>query len=187
MIKYCWMWLILLGFSGCMSRNYNPDQLSVAQQEETLYEMVRYFGKLPKKGADHDNKFEEKFDPYYKLHAKEHELIAYHKTSEGKEFFLLKKVAPSRFEKYFATGIEAVRNDNGEIIHYNEVFRTWRLAEPEFTDRSMLLFDKMAKGEDLSPYYTHNSVEEYIEFPDKTIAFDTISRRWLNRSLMADN
>ena len=149
--------------------------------------MVRYFGKLPKKGADHENKFEEKFDPYYKLHAKEHQLIAYHKTSDGKEYLLLKKVAPSRFEKFFATGIEAIRDEQGELVHYKEVFRTWRLTEPEFTTKSMMLFDKMAKGEDLTPYYAHNSgEEEYIEFPDKTIAFDTKSRRWLHRSLVAD-
>jgi len=187
MIKYCWILLVLVGISSCTSGNYSSDQLSAEQQEETLYQMVRYFGKLPKKGADHDNKFEEKFDPYYKLHAKEHQLIAYHKSNDGKEYLLLKKVAPSRYEKFFATGIETVRDKHGNIIHYKEVFRTWRLLEPEFTNKSMMLFDKMAKGEDLTPYYAHNSGdEEYIEFPDRTLAFDTKSRRWLHRSLVAD-
>jgi len=187
MIKYCWMLLFLFSLSACLSRNYSPDQLSNKQQEESLYQMVRYFGKLPKKGADHENKFEEKFDPYYKIHAKEHQLIAYHRSPEGREYLLLKKVAPSRFEKFFATGIEAVRNNEGDIVHYKEVFRTWRLLEPEFTTKSMMLFDRMAKGEDLTPYYTHNSGdEEYIEFPDKNYAFDTQTRRWLHRSLVAE-
>lgn len=186
MIKYCWI-LLVFSFSSCMSRNYSPDQLAAEQQEQTLYEMVRYFGKLPKKGADHENKFEEKFDPYYKLHAKEHQLIAYHKSSGGKEYLLLKKVAPSRFEKFFATGIEVIRDDKGDITFYNEVFRTWRLAEPEYSQKSNMLFDKMVKGEDLTPYYTHNTNEEYIEFPDRTYAFDTKSRRWLHRSLVAGN
>lgn len=177
---------MLICFSSCLSRNYESNQLTTEQQEAVLYELVRYYGKLPKKGADHENKFEEKFDPYYKLHAKEHQLIAYTKSNDGKEYLLLKKVAPSRFEKYFATGIEIIRNDKGEVDFYNEVFRTWRLAEPDFTSKSLMLFDKMVSGQDLSPYYTHNSVEEYIEFPDKTIAFDTQSRRWLHRSLVAN-
>ena len=187
MMKYVWILLVLLTVSSCTSRDYSPDQLSGEQQEETLYQMVRYFGKLPKKGADHDNKFEEKFDTYYKLHASEHQLIAYHKGYDGKEYLLLKKVAPSRYEKFFATGIEVIRDDKGEITFYNEVFRTWRLAEPEFSDKANLLFDKMVRGEDLTPYYTHNTEEEFIEFPDRNYAFDTKSRRWLHRSLVAGN
>jgi len=187
MIRYCWILLVLISLNSCMSRNYTPDQLTAEQQEETLYQMVRYYGKLPKKGADHENKFDEKFDPYYKLHANEHQLIAYHKSSDGKEYLLLKKIAPSMFEKFFATGIEVIRDAKGEITFYNEVFRTWRLAEPEYTEKANMLFDKMVNGEDLTPYYTHNTNEEFIEFPDRNYAFDTKSRRWLNRSLVAGN
>jgi len=46
-------------------------------------------------------------------------------------------------------------------------------------EKSMMLFDLMIKGEDLSPYYPQNSgKEEFIELSDERTYFDTEERRW---------
>jgi hypothetical protein len=50
-------------------------------------------------------------------------------------------------------------------------------------EKGQMLFVKMIQGKDLSPYYPQNSgKEEYIEFPDEMVKFDTDKRRWLTIS-----
>ncbi|EON76877.1 hypothetical protein ADIS_2748 [Lunatimonas lonarensis] len=178
--------LASLVFSACGVSQYDPGQLAEEEREQLMYQMVRYYGKLPKRHADHQNKFEERFDSYYLAHAKEHEILAYHYDGGGREYLLIKREAPSLYKKYVATGILFERSPSGDIRYYEEVFRTWKMPEEQLKQKATMLFTKMVKGEDLSPYLPENSgEEEYIEFPDKRNAFDPSSRRWLSPSLVA--
>ncbi|MCC5937453.1 MAG: hypothetical protein JJU34_09235 [Lunatimonas sp.] len=179
--------LILCAISySCGQANYDPSQLTEGERDELMYRMVRYYGKLPKRHADHDNKFEERFSVYYAQHAKEHRVLAYHVDKEGVEHLLISREAPSLFKKFVATGIRFQRNEEDSLTYYEEVFRTWKMPEESLQAKAMMLFAKMVNGEDLSPYYPENSgEEEYIEFPDRRNAFDPSTRRWLAPSLVA--
>ncbi|MFC4872280.1 hypothetical protein [Negadavirga shengliensis] len=175
---------LAVGFA-CQEKNYSPDQLDDKEKEEVMYAMVRYYGRLPKKFASHENKFEGRFDAHYRKHALEHNLLAYHKDCNEREYFLISREAPSLFEKYVATGIVMERDEAENIVYYKEVFRTWKMREPELQIKSMMLFDRMVQGQDLRPYYPqHSGTEEYIEFPDAVNAYDTRTRRWLHSSLI---
>ncbi len=177
--------LICMVLTSCEQNNYSAGQLGQAEKDSLLYSMVRYFGKLPKRHASHDNKFEERFDEHYRKHAGEHEVMAYFAAPVNREYLLLKREAPSLYKKFVATGIVFER-EGDSLRHYEEVFRTWKMPEGELAEKGMMLFDKMVKGEDLSPYYPqHSGEEEYIEFPDARNAFDTGSRRWLHPSFVA--
>lgn len=171
--------LMILGACTTSNKNYAPEaQLSDGEQKEILYTTIRYLGHLPKKGT-HENKFEATFDEYYSKLALDYTLEAYHQK-DGFEYFLVSRIAPSFKEKKVATGVRMKRDDNGTVISYEEVFRTWKFEVPEMLEKGLMLFDKMVKKEDLSPYYNANSgEEEYIEFPDGKVQFDTIERRWV--------
>ncbi len=64
----------------------------------------------------------------------------------------------------------------------NYFFLVSRIApmEPDsLVKRSVFLFDKMVKGEDLEPFYSSRSGNtDYIEFPDDRTYFDTEQRIW---------
>ncbi|MBW3467480.1 hypothetical protein [Arthrospiribacter ruber] len=174
--------LVILGACKPSESTYAPEEhLSEREQKEILYTTIRYLGHLPKKGS-HENKFEERFDEYYSKLALDYTLEAYHQA-DGYEYFLVSRIAPSFKVKKVATGVKMKRDSNGEVVFYQEVFRTWKFEVPEMLEKGLMLFDKMVKGEDLSPYYIANSgEEEYIEFPDGKIQYDTIQRRWIVKS-----
>ncbi|WP_114748523.1 hypothetical protein [Pleomorphovibrio marinus] len=178
--------VLCLFLTACEERDYSPERLPKENLEALKYSMVRYFGKLPKRYANHENKFEEQFDDHYQQHAQEHEVLAYYADKAGKEFLLIKREAPSLYKKYVATGIVFERDKKDSVTFYRESFRTWKMPDEELKEKGMLLFDKMVKGEDLSPYYPQNSGdEEFIEFPDDRNAFDVSTRRWLHPSLVS--
>ncbi|EOZ96073.1 hypothetical protein A33Q_2666 [Indibacter alkaliphilus LW1] len=171
--------LILLGACTSSNKSYSPEaQLSEREQKEILYTTVRYLGHLPKKGT-HENKFNADFDEYYSKLALDFTLEAYHKKN-GYEYFLVSRIAPSFKVKKVATGVKMKRDANGEVTYYEEVFRTWKFEVPEMLEKGLMLFDKMVQEQDLSPYYNANSgEEEFIEFPDGKIQYDTVQRRWI--------
>jgi hypothetical protein len=175
--------VILTFLVSCESKQeYSPDKfLTKKEQNQVLYTTIRYLGHLPKKGT-HENKFEAQFDEYYSKLAMDFDFEAYF-PKDGYEYFLVSRIAPSLKVKKVAVGIKMKRNQTGELEHYEEVFRTWKFEIPEMQEKSLMLFDKMIKGEDLSPYYIQNSApEEFIEFPDDKVYFDVEEKRWKVKS-----
>jgi hypothetical protein len=156
-------------------KNLNPAQIN-----EFKYKIIRYSGKLPKKG-NHDNKFDSFFDDYYQDLANKHELKYYvPKHTDGYTYFCTYRVAPSLKIKKVALAGRLILDESGSISHYEEIYRTWKFEEEELTRKNDYLFAKLLKGEDLSPYFNHNSGdEEWIEFPDKNVVFDIKLRRWI--------
>lgn len=150
--------------------------MTKAQQDSLSYALIRYMGKLPRH-ANHTNKFDEKFDSAYIKLAQKHILLALHQQ-DSILFFMYARIAPSLSEKYVAVAGK-IEVKNGEMISYVEVFRTWKKPMEELKPLSLKLFNEMIQGKDLSPYFTENSLDDYIiEFPSKEVYFDKTSRTW---------
>lgn len=174
------VFLGLLTMVACTPKSkYDPSKyLSTKEQQQILLTTVRYLGHLPKKGT-HETKFDKVFDEYYSKLALDFTLEAYFEK-DGYEYFLASRIAPSLKVKKVATGVKMKRDKEGNLVYYEELFRTWKFEIPEMLEKGLMLFDKMVNEEDLSPYYPQNSgVEEFIEFPDAKVFYDTNSRRWL--------
>jgi hypothetical protein len=173
------LFLVLMILFSCeRGSKYDPDKsLHEKEQRQILLTSIRYMGHLPKK-ANHLTKFDAVYDEYYSKLALDYTLEAYY-TKGGFEYFLASRIAPSLKVKKVAIGVKMKRTPDGQLEYYEEVFRTWKFEIPEMLEKALMLFDKMVKGEDLSPYYPHNSgEEEFIEFPDAKVYFDVEERRW---------
>jgi hypothetical protein len=179
-MKYTLLILFPFLFANCQQSATIGQKPDETLERQTLKSIIRYAGKLPPKGANHDNKFDPKFDEYYEKLAQQHRIDLYHQDSKtGDLYLLVSRIAPSLQVKRVATGIH-LRMAGDSITYYNEVFRTWKMPEAELAEKGAMLFAKMVKGEDLNPYYPQNSgKEEYIEFPDSKVRFDTQKRRWI--------
>lgn len=150
-----------------------------AEQHDFLASISRYIGRLPRHGT-HDNKFESRFDDHYLAIAKEHRLDLIHVDSEtGFTYFLASRLAPSLYERRVAIGGRLKFNDRDSLIHYEEIFRTWKMEEAQLAEKSTFLFKKMVDGADLTPWTPeHSGDEEYIEFPNSLIQYDPQLRQW---------
>ncbi len=173
--------LVTMVLYGCSSHEkYRPDRtLSVAAQDSFKYEIIRYVGRLPKQASE-ATKFESRFDQAYQAGAKSMGLDKYYESpKDGYTYFEMSRIAPSLYEKYVATGGRLKRDRSGTIVEYEEIYRTWKMKKEDLAERTAVFFERMVKGEDLSPYYTVNVGDtEHIEFPDKKVRYDKDQRRW---------
>ena len=168
--------LSILLLTSCQ-KDYNPDShLSPQEQYDQVWKIIRFISKPPE-NLTFEERFYKGYNPYYEEQMKLHRLDAYF-IENGIHYFLISRRAPSLKEKRVATGGRLKLNKKDEVISYEEVFRTWKMEDKEQIRRSLLLFDKMIKHESLEPYLTKNSKEEYIEFPDDHVVFDTTARQW---------
>ena len=184
-MKNIFTFFILLFLFSCQKENYviiPTNYLSVSEQEDFIYSVSRYINKLPSK-ATNKTKFDSIFDEEYKDAAKKNELLFYYFDKENDEiYFAITKIAPSLKLKRVATVGKLKKNKNGEIINYEEEFRTWKMEVPELKNKTKTLFETYIKGNDLKPFYTENSKGEfYIEFPDRNTYYDKKSRTWVSK------
>lgn len=84
-------------------------------------------------------------------------------------------------EKRVANAGKFVLGEKGELVHYKEVFRTFKMKPSELQKKSMFLFDKPVRNESLALFERTKSQEEYIEFPDERNYFDDKERTWKQR------
>ena len=168
-------WMVI--FSQCTKdRNYNPDQLAPQEKDKIMMSVIRYVTKAPE-NVTAEEKFSKEYDEYYLQRASLCRLEQYYSAGED-QYFLISQPAPSLVEKRHATGGKMKMNKNGKLVAYEEVFRTWKMTPDTLKRRSYLLFDKMVKGEPLTPFLTKNSPVEYIEFPDEHTFYDRERRSW---------
>jgi hypothetical protein len=160
--------------------NSNPDfYLSKKQQENFKLSIVRYFEKLPKQNATHETKFDTIHNSYYSKKAQSSDLMHLYIDTDSTYFFAIAKIAPSLKVKKVATIGKLKKNKYGEITYYEEVIRTWKMEENELKEKTNLLFEKYVNNEDLTPYYTKNSGDDfYIEFPDDNNIYNVEKRQW---------
>lgn len=174
--------LLLLSCNNKEIKNYEPStHLNNQETENFKYEIIRYAGKLAGK-ADHNTKFDEEFDSYYRELAANHQLLYYYEDLNSDEiYFLITRIAPSLKYKKVATGGKLKRNYLGKIIHYQEDFRTWKMEEDELKNKSRTIFNEYVTGKTLSNYYSENSKgEEFIEFPNEHVSFNINQRIWIS-------
>lgn len=173
--------VLVLFLAVSCQRSYNPaDHLSEKEKYDFMWKFIRYIGRAPE-GLTFDERFYKAYDSYYQEQMGLHRLDAYYEQ-DGYRYFLISRRAPSIQDKRVTTGGRVKFDREGKIAEYEEVFRTWKMLEPDLAKKGVMLFDKMVKGEPLEKYYTKNSwPEEYIEFPDDVTYFDKANRRWLQR------
>jgi hypothetical protein len=82
-----------------------------------------------------------------------------------------------------AIGGKIKMDSNGNVVEYDELFRTWKMNADTVDLRGRRLFDIMVSGRDLSAYYTEHKRDQYIEYPDDRCYFDRIDKRWHDRAL----
>ncbi|HMO39434.1 MAG TPA: hypothetical protein PKC76_17665 [Saprospiraceae bacterium] len=178
--------LLSVLISACNTKgieDYQADKyLNEAAQQTFLYDIMRYMGRLAPQ-ATQATKHEARFDEHYTKQVNAHRLDFYYADAKsGFIYFAVSRIAPSIHVKRVTIGGKLKRNEEGEIAYYEEVFRTWKMLEAEHAEKSAMLFAKMVKGEDLSPYYPENSgKEEFIEFPNEDVYFDAEQRLWISR------
>jgi hypothetical protein len=181
-MRHFFLTLVLVSvFCHCSrDKKYDPDsQLSPQEKDKIMMTLIRYVAKAPE-NVNESEKFSDKYDLYYQERASQTKLEQYY--VEGKQqYFLISQPAPSLVEKRHATGGKMLFDDTGNLLEYEEVFRTWKLIPDTLKRRSYFLFDKMVKGEPLTSYLTKNSSIEYIEFPDDNTFYDKTARRWKSK------
>lgn len=170
--------LIFLIFSCGKKASYNPnDHLTAEEKDEVMSKIIRYMAKPPE-NTTYEEKFDKKYDDYY-LDKMSRTKLEFYYPVNGEAYFLVSQPAPSLYEKRHATGGKFKMNDKGELVEYEEIFRTWKMMPDTLLRRSGMLFDLMVKGKSLEPYWTKNSHgEEYVEFPDPHVYYDKTERKW---------
>jgi hypothetical protein len=168
-----------LALSCSTSNSYAPEKHLITEEAEKqfLLSIIRYTGRMPKK-ATSLTKYDATFQAYYEEEISYYEVEKYHVNARNEHYFLVSRPARSLHEKRVATGGKLTYDSAGQISYYEEVFRTWKMKVSELEEKSSLLFDLMVKGKDLSAYYPQNSEEEWVEFPDDKVYYNTMAREW---------
>lgn len=177
-LLFCFIMIFQL--FGC-GETAPENQLSNLKQDEIdtfKKKLIRYIGKKPD-DASEENKFNSYFDAHYKAEEEAHQLEQYFADKNGKVYFLFTKSAPSLIQKKVAIAGIVEFGEGGEILVFEEVFRTWKMKPDRLSEVSSMLFTKMVVGDDLQPYYTANSAGvEYIEFPNAEVWYNKEKRKW---------
>ncbi|CAN5186380.1 hypothetical protein BH09BAC3_BH09BAC3_01540 [soil metagenome] len=176
--KYIVSLLILL-CSCAGKKDYNPaTYLTAFEQVEVMTKIIRYMAKPPE-NLTFEERFYKGYDAYYNEQMSLHRLDAFYVDDNGTRYFMVSRIAPSLTEKRVAIGGTLKLDEQGKLIEYEEVFRTWKMTPDILAKKSAFLFDRMARGANLEPYYTKNlKDDEYIEFPDDHTYFDKSARLW---------
>lgn len=177
-ITFAGLFLALMAGACSTKNNYQVStHLTPQQQDDMMGKIIRYVGRAPE-GITFEERFYAPYDSIYQEQAKLHKFDAYF-IKGNTHYFLVSRRAPSLVDKRVATAGKFVLRDDNKITGYEEVFRTWKMMPDTLAKREMILFDKLVKGESLTPYETRNSNGvEYIEFPDERTYFDKVSMQW---------
>jgi hypothetical protein len=182
MKNYLFISFIVLLFSCAKEKiNFNPDHyLSKEQQMDFKLSIVRYFEKLPTEKDNHQSKFDTVNNAFYLKKAKKSDLMYLYIDEDSTYYFAVAKIAPSLKIKKVATIGKLKKDKSGKIVYYEEAIRTWKMEEKELKEKTSLLFEKYINEEDITPYYTKNSGNNfYIEFPDENNKYDVEKRQWI--------
>lgn len=170
--------MLLIILISCKEKDYTPGlELMFNEQTEKIISVIRYMAKPPE-GVTSTEKFDPKYSSYYFDMASRHRLDLYWADPEGVQYFLISRPAHSFYEKRVGIGGKMKFDAHGNLIEYEEIFRTWKMSEDDLSRKALLLFNMMIRGGDLTPYYRLNSTEEYIEFPDDRTYYDKNERTW---------
>lgn len=172
--------LLLLGVFGCKEeqKEYRPGKyLTRAQQRHFLTDAAEFI-KRPVLAPYAKNT--NLLIIQHKMHqhlGDEIRLEQLYIDKQAAVYFLISIPAGLRNQRYAVAG-RATIGGKGEIISFEEVFRSWKMSPDVLHFRSYLLFDKMVNGEPLSPFYSDKMGDQFIEFPDDRTYYDKQSQAW---------
>jgi len=172
--------LAVFALFSCSDPKDPATYFSKEDQDYIILQSVRYSAKLPP-ASTHETKFKAEFDEYYSIAAKEVDFRRCLKKKEDQYFFLMTRQARSIWPAREAIGGKMKVNKEGKLLDYEEVFRTWKMTEDTLNTRAFELFDRMTKGEDLTPFRTKYKGDRYIEFPDDRNVWSIEKKRWKDK------
>jgi hypothetical protein len=167
---------------SCQTKDdYLPEiYFSKEIQKVIINQSVKY----SMKGATHKNKFNSEFNWYYDIATAECDFRrCYPINKNGEYFFLMTRKARSIWPAREAIGGTIKIDGKNKLLDYNEIFRTWKMAEDSLNLRAFELFDLMVKEKDLTPYRSKNKGDRYIEFPDDRYHFDQNLKIWKDSTI----
>jgi hypothetical protein len=175
--------LFFLVVFSCKEKDaYDPSRyLSQLAQDSLVYSTLRYSAKLPPT-ATHATKFDQAFDRYYRSLMPDYKLECYY-PNDSVDYFLITRQARSVTPMREGIGGKIKIDPKGNVLLYEEIFRTWKMNVDSLEKRGKKLFDVTVKREDLSQYYTQYKRDRYIEYPDNRFYFDKTDRRWHDKEL----
>ncbi|WP_154658353.1 hypothetical protein [Eisenibacter elegans] len=176
------VFVLLLGWLTACTNNPStkPEKyLNKEQQTELLTQIVRYNAKPPKR-VTHEQKFDSRYDEYYAEQLTRFKLEHLYIDPKTKQYyFVVSRPAPSFKVKRVATGGILSLDTNGKIMAYEEVFRTFKMEEPELAKKAKTLFLELLNTGNVDKYMPENTTEEFIEFPDRNNVFDKEKKHWV--------
>jgi hypothetical protein len=173
---------IFLLLHGCSGSPYNPSKyLSEEEQSGLIRKTIRYSAKIPPHSTQ-ATKFNPEFDWYYENAAGKCQLWYYY-PADSLDFYFIAREARSITPMKEGIGGTIKIDKAGNLIGYNEIFRTWKMPEDTLKIRGRFLFERLIRGGDLSMYYTKFQGDRYIEFPDEKTVFDQKRKRWIDTEL----
>lgn len=167
----------------CRHRDeYDPNlYFSKSFQDSIVKQSVRYSARLPPH-ATHETKFSQEFDWYYKAVAAQYDVRRCAPApNDSGYYFLMTRKARSIWPAREAIGGKLTVDTNMRLVSYEEIFRTWKMAEDSLNARAFELFDRMVQGKDLESYRPKYKGDRYIEFPDDRYYFDRSKTMWRDR------
>lgn len=184
LLRYIGLAITVLFISCKSEKTINTDPyayLTDKQQREFKYSIIRWAGKRAPKVTD-STLFDPQFEGYYKKLAALHELKSYYIDSlTGFHYFMLYRIAPSVHVKKVALGGRLKYDDENNISYYEEIFRTYKMPEPELDMKATRIFRDLIQTNSIDKYLFKNTQpEEYIEFPDEETYYDIDNRRWVS-------
>ena len=179
-LPVCLICLLTL-IQSCGRVSNNPDQCFSKALQDSLIRQSVYYSVKPAPGATRETKFNSEFNWYYDAAKKEYDWRACSPGHDSIFYFLMTRKARSIWPAREALGGKIKINSRGKIQEYEEVFRTWKMAEDSLNTRAFELFDLMVAGKDLAPYRSKYKGDRYIEFPDDRFYFDKQSMGWRDR------
>ena len=182
-LSVCLACLLSTMIQSCGRVSNDPDKVfSKAQQDSIIRQSVYYSVKLAP-GATQQTKFNSEFNWYYDAATQEYDWRACVPAQDSVFYFLMTRKARSIWPAREALGGKMKINSQLKIQEYEEVFRTWKMAEDSLNARAFELFDLMSAGKDLTPYRSKYKGDRYIEFPDDRFYFDKHASRWRDSAL----
>jgi hypothetical protein len=172
-----WFILIVFAAAACSKNSSDPaDHLSKKEMDDATWQIVHYAAKFPP-GASLENVFDKEFEEYYHLVAVDFKWLQVRPTEGNSYYFLVSR--PARSITPMVEGIGGTfRMEGDSLVEYEEVFRMWKMPEPDLAVKGKAMFDRMVAGKDLSMYYPKFTGDQYIEVPDGRFIYDKQNRRW---------
>jgi hypothetical protein len=172
----------ILSFAAC-KKNQSADQwFTKEEQLNIINQSVRYSVKTPP-DATHQTKFDSTFNWYYDIATKEYDWWAASKISNDEFYFLMTRKARSVWPAREAIGGKIKVDSKRNLIDYEEIFRTWKMAEDSLNIRALELFGLMTKEKDLTPYRSKYKGDRYIEFPDDRYSWNRKEKKWMDTAM----